>query len=56
MPTVYGEKIVIRLLDKSGQMLSKEAIGLEGKDLEQLQRAAEKHQRRDSAGGSHRFR
>ena len=34
MPTVYGEKIVIRLLDKSSQSLTKEAIGLEGADLE----------------------
>ena len=34
MPTVYGEKIVLRLLDKSAQGLTKEAIGLEGRDLE----------------------
>ena len=34
MPTVYGEKIVLRLLDKSAQGMSKEAIGLEGRDLE----------------------
>ena len=34
MPTVYGEKIVLRLLDKSAQALTKEAIGLEGQDLE----------------------
>ena len=34
MPTVYGEKIVLRLLDKSAQALSKEAIGLEGRDLQ----------------------
>ena len=33
LPTVYGEKIVARLLDKSGGKLSKEAIGLEGEDL-----------------------
>ena len=34
LPTVYGEKIVARLLDKSGGKLSKEAVGLEGADLE----------------------
>ena len=37
MPTVYGEKIVLRLLDKAAQALSKEAIGLEGKDLERYE-------------------
>ncbi|MBR5926039.1 MAG: Flp pilus assembly complex ATPase component TadA, partial [Firmicutes bacterium] len=30
LPTVYGEKIVARLLDKSGGKLSKDAIGLTG--------------------------
>ena len=34
LPTVYGEKIVARLLDKSGQKLSKDAIGLSGSDLQ----------------------
>ncbi len=34
MPTVYGEKIVLRLLDKSAQALSKGELGLEGRDLE----------------------
>ncbi len=33
LPTVYGEKIVGRLLDKSSSLLSKEAIGLQGDDL-----------------------
>ena len=33
LPTVYGEKIVARLLDKSGGKISKEAIGLTGEDL-----------------------
>ena len=37
MPTVYGEKIVLRLLDKSAQALTKEAIGLEGADLAHYQ-------------------
>ena len=34
LPTVYGEKVVLRLLDKSGGNVSKEAIGLTGPDLE----------------------
>ena len=38
LPTVYGEKIVARLLDKSGGRLSKEAIGLTGSDLEKYER------------------
>ena len=34
MPTVYGEKIVLRLLNKTPQLLSRNAIGMEGGDLE----------------------
>ena len=34
LPTVYGEKIVLRLLDKSGGRVTKEAVGLSGSDLE----------------------
>lgn len=37
LPTVYGEKIVARLLDKSGTKLSKDAIGLTGADLEKYE-------------------
>ena len=33
MPTVYGEKIVLRLLDKSQQHITSQTIGLEGGDL-----------------------
>ncbi|MBR3570927.1 MAG: Flp pilus assembly complex ATPase component TadA [Oscillibacter sp.] len=33
LPTVFGEKIVLRLLDKSGGYVSREAIGLTGPDL-----------------------
>lgn len=33
LPTVYGEKIVLRLLDKSSQGMSKEQLGLEGAQL-----------------------
>ena len=38
LPTVYGEKIVLRLLDKSGGIVSTEAIGLSGTDLEKYKR------------------
>ena len=38
LPTVYGEKIVCRLLDKSGTRVSKEAIGLTGADLEKYEK------------------
>ena len=34
LPTVYGEKIVARLLDKTGGNLTKENIGLSGHDTE----------------------
>lgn len=34
LPTIYGEKIVIRLLNKDSQLLDKEKIGLVGEDLE----------------------
>ena len=37
LPTVYGEKIVARLLDKSGTRLSKEAVGLVGEDLKKYE-------------------
>lgn len=38
LPTVYGEKIVARLLDKSGGKISKEAIGLSGSDLDKYEK------------------
>ena len=34
LPTVYGEKLVARLLDKSGGRVTKDALGLTGMDLE----------------------
>ena len=34
LPTVYGEKIVLRLLDKTDRNLDKESLGIEGRDLE----------------------
>ncbi|MBO4277686.1 MAG: Flp pilus assembly complex ATPase component TadA [Clostridia bacterium] len=36
LPTVFGEKIVARLLDKSAGRISKAAVGLEGSDLEKF--------------------
>lgn len=38
LPTKYGEKIVIRFLEKSAALLSKDGIGLEGKHLEEYNR------------------
>lgn len=43
LPTIYGEKVVIRLLDKTGQMLDKSSIGLTGSDLEKYQRLISGH-------------
>lgn len=37
LPTVYGEKLVIRLLDKSTKDISKTTIGLEGVELEKYE-------------------
>ena len=37
LPTIYGEKFVIRLLDKDSQLLSREKIGLVGEDLRKYQ-------------------
>jgi len=34
LPTLYGEKLLIRLLDKDAQFLDKDAIGLGGHDAE----------------------
>lgn len=33
-PTMYGEKVVLRILDKSSVILEKEGLGLQGKDLD----------------------
>ena len=37
MPTVHGEKVVLRLLDKSAGSVSRQSIGLEGEDLEKYE-------------------
>lgn len=37
IPTVYGEKLVLRLLDKSSQNLTKTGLGFEGRDLEKYE-------------------
>lgn len=36
LPTVYGEKVVIRLLNKSSSLLNTKGIGLQGKNLEKF--------------------
>ncbi len=38
IPAMYGEKVVIRLLDKSAQLMSAQAIGLEGENLDKYNR------------------
>ena len=38
LPTVYGEKMVIRLLDKAGQILSRQGIGLDDYNLQRYNR------------------
>ena len=38
LPTVYGEKIVARLLDKSGTRLSRDSIGLSGEDMKKYEK------------------
>lgn len=37
MPTVHGEKVVLRLLDKSAGAITRQSIGLEGQDLEKYE-------------------
>ena len=41
LPTVYGEKVVIRLLNKSNELLNTNGIGLSGKNLEKFNRLLE---------------
>ena len=43
LPTIYGEKIVIRLLDKSAGRLTVESIGLTGSDLEKYEKMIHCH-------------
>ena len=38
LPTVFGEKIVARLLDKSGGRITKAAVGLSGPDLDKFEK------------------
>ncbi len=37
LPTIYGEKCVIRVLDKDSAFLSRDGIGVEGRQLEQYE-------------------
>ena len=43
LPTIYGEKIVIRLLDKNSNILDKRAIGIAGDDLRKYNELAKNH-------------
>ena len=43
LPTIYGEKIVIRLLNKSASLLNKSGIGLTGPDLEKYNKLISNH-------------
>ena len=43
LPTIYGEKIVVRLLNKSGDILTKAGIGLAGRDLEKYTKLIQNH-------------
>ena len=43
LPMIYGEKVVIRLLDKNSQLLDKAAIGLNGDDLEKYKLLVSSH-------------
>ena len=36
LPCIYGEKMVIRLLDKTGQILTREGIGLKDRDSDKI--------------------
>jgi type II secretion system protein E (GspE) len=42
VPTVYGERVVLRLLDRSNQMLTLEDLGLSPEDLQKVRRLAKK--------------
>jgi Type II secretory pathway, ATPase PulE/Tfp pilus assembly pathway, ATPase PilB len=42
LPTVFGERVVLRLLDKSGFLLTLEDIGLSEENLEKLKRLLKK--------------
>ncbi len=43
LPTVYGEKVVARLLDKSGGRVTKDALGLTGSDLQKFDDMLKNH-------------
>ncbi len=42
VPTVFGERVVLRLLDRTGAMLTLEEIGLSEEDKEKVRRLAKK--------------
>ncbi len=38
IPTIYGEKVVLRLLDKNAQILTPKGLGIEGENLEKYEK------------------
>lgn len=42
LPTVYGEKVVMRILDRTNFVLSKDKLGLEGQNIEKFERMIHK--------------
>jgi len=42
VPTVFGERVVLRLLDKSGSLLTMEQLGLAESDMEKVERLVKK--------------
>ncbi len=42
IPTVHGERVVLRLLEKTGKLLTLEELGLSNEDKEKVKRLAEK--------------
>jgi general secretion pathway protein E len=55
VPTVFGERVVLRLLDRSNQMLTLEDLGLSAEDLAKGPKARQKTLRHSFGYGSHWF-
>ncbi len=42
IPTLHGERVVLRLLEKTGSLLTLDELGLSGEDIEKVKRLAQK--------------